>query len=427
MARLQLEPRDADANMMKPLWRRLVAITIVVSLALLASAGAAGAASGGAAHSLRRIVSRALSRSSAKALGSTVTIEGLGTVVDIAGRRALMPASTEKIYTAGAALLSLGADHRFVTEVRVTGTRTPDGAVIGDVTLVGSGDPSFSSDGLHQLATGVASAGISHVSGTVFVDDARYDNARSAPGWKSSYVPDETGPLSASTLDGNGWRRDADFITDPAKANADRFKQALADAGVSVDGPAASGASSLGPGEKVTELGSPSLEDLIAEMLKNSNNYYAEDLVKELGAVAGAGTTTSGIDAIKRTADSVGAPRPQTVDGSGLSNQDLTASSSQVAWLMAMDRTPISADLRNALPTACVDGTLRRRMCNTAAAGRVQAKTGTLPGVISLSGYTTTASNRKVWFSFVLNQVGSNARARDAIDRSLAAICAFKG
>jgi D-alanyl-D-alanine carboxypeptidase/D-alanyl-D-alanine-endopeptidase (penicillin-binding protein 4) len=57
-------------------------------------------------------------------------------------------------------------------------------------------------------------------------------------------------------------------------------------------------------------------------------------------------------------------------------------------------------------------------MCNTAAAGRLSAKTGTLPGVRALSGYTRTASGRTVWFSFQLTGVRDGTRARNALDRA---------
>ena len=74
--------------------------------------------------------------------------------------------------------------------------------------------------------------------------------------------------------------------------------------------------------------------------------------------------------------------------------------------------------------STCVDGTLRSRMCKTAAASRVQAKTGALDNVVGISGYTTTVSGRSVTFSILLNAVPSATRARAAADLALAAISA---
>ena len=68
---------------------------------------------------------------------------------------------------------------------------------------------------------------------------------------------------------------------------------------------------------------------------------------------------------------------------------------------------------------ACVDGTLKRRMCRTAAAGNVRAKTGTLSGVTALSGYATTRSGRTARFAFQLTGVRDAAKARAAIDRAV--------
>jgi D-alanyl-D-alanine carboxypeptidase/D-alanyl-D-alanine-endopeptidase (penicillin-binding protein 4) len=87
-----------------------------------------------------------------------------------------------------------------------------------------------------------------------------------------------------------------------------------------------------------------------------------------------------------------------------------------LALLQAADASPASADFRATLPIACRDGTLEKRMCNTAGSGRVRAKTGTLPGVRALSGYTRTASGRSVWFSFQLTGVTNGLRGRDALD-----------
>ena len=105
--------------------------------------------------------------------------------------------------------------------------------------------------------------------------------------------------------------------------------------------------------------------------------------------------------------------------GSGLSAYDRQTAATQLALLQAADASPVAGDFRSALPVACQDGTLETRMCDTPAAGRVFAKTGTLPGVRALSGYTTTASGRSVWFSFQLTSYSNAAKARDAIDAAV--------
>ncbi len=72
------------------------------------------------------------------------------------------------------------------------------------------------------------------------------------------------------------------------------------------------------------------------------------------------------------------------------------------------------------LSVACVDGTLRKRMCGTPGDGRLRAKTGTLGSTRSLAGYTRTQDGRRVWFSFLLSGVRDGVRATDAMDRAAA-------
>ncbi|HSH23454.1 MAG TPA: D-alanyl-D-alanine carboxypeptidase, partial [Acidimicrobiales bacterium] len=64
-------------------------------------------------------------------------------------------------------------------------------------------------------------------------------------------------------------------------------------------------------------------------------------------------------------------------------------------------------------------GTLRNRLCGTPAAGRMAAKTGSLPGVVTLAGAGTTGSGRRVWFAFLLSGVRSAPKARAAVDQAV--------
>src|ERR1019366_10582759 len=91
-------------------------------------------------------------------------------------------------------------------------------------------------------------------------------------------------------------------------------------------------------------------------------------------------------------------------EGSGLSRNNLAPPDASVALLMFMSRQPESAVYREALPIAGVDGSLRNRMKNTAAAGNVHAKTGTLRWAHALSGYVTTAAGEHLAFSIMLNR-----------------------
>lgn len=396
--------------------RRLTLLTLSVSLLVSATTtvGAADAAGPppSAVARLRRDIVNQLAHSGARVRGAAVYLEGAGGLVNLRGNDMLPPASTQKLFTAAAALLRIGPDARLRTEVRLTPGN--------DLVLVGGGDPSLGGADLDFLASAVQAAGVVHVTGSLVVDDSRYDRARGAPGWKPTYVTEQSGPLSALAVDGNRWRRDGDFVNDPATANGNRFRDALARAGVAVDGPTSLGTRQDAP--VVAAHDSPTIAELVRHTLKVSDNFMAEMLLKEVGYRAGDGSTAGGLAVTAEVARQVGARFGQGGDGSGLSALDRQSPWGEADLLRAMEATAVANQFRAALPVHCGDGTLRKRLCGTAAAGRVFAKTGTLPGVVTLAGYALTGGNHRVWFSFELSGARSVARARTLVDQAVLSI-----
>ncbi|MDP9466441.1 MAG: D-alanyl-D-alanine carboxypeptidase/D-alanyl-D-alanine-endopeptidase, partial [Actinomycetota bacterium] len=261
--------------------------------------------------------------------------------------------------------------------------------------------------------------GVTTVAGDLLLDDSRYDARRSAAGWRPSYVPRQSGPLSALALDRNRWRTDTAFLTDPALPVAVRFRNLLTGAGVTVTG-AVRRAPRPAQAATVAVHESAPMASLVTRVLKASDNFAAELLLKELGRTVRAdGSSAGGIAASRQVLGALGVPVGAGTDGSGLSSLDRQTPAGQVALLRAGRRSAVAASFRAALPVGCVDGTLRKRLCGTAAAGRVQAKTGTLRGVRTLAGYTTTARGRVVYFAFQLSGVKDGARALRAIDRAV--------
>jgi D-alanyl-D-alanine carboxypeptidase/D-alanyl-D-alanine-endopeptidase (penicillin-binding protein 4) len=104
-------------------------------------------------------------------------------------------------------------------------------------------------------------------------------------------------------------------------------------------------------------------------------------------------------------------------DGSGLSRHDLVTARALVAMLSYAQRQPWFGAYYDSLPVGGVDGTLEDRMRNTAAAGRIHAKSGSLEHVRTRSGYAETASGRRLIFSFLgNNQPGKGHEATDVLD-----------
>jgi serine-type D-Ala-D-Ala carboxypeptidase/endopeptidase (penicillin-binding protein 4) len=122
-----------------------------------------------------------------------------------------------------------------------------------------------------------------------------------------------------------------------------------------------------------------------------SDNFTAEMLLKELGAVQGAsGTTAAGIGVVAGLLTQAGVPMRgvRLVDGSGLSLLDRMTTSTLVSLLSVMwNDTEVRLELLDSLPVAGRSGTLHDRMRHSAATGVVMAKTGSTDNASALSGF----------------------------------------
>lgn len=370
---------------------------------------------------LRRRLEAALGGSTAGTVSAAVDVQGYGEVLRRGAGSPLPPASTQKNYVGLSALVRLGPTARYRTEVAA---RAPlvAGRVQGHVWLVAGGDPYLTMGYLRLLARSVRAAGVTHIAGDVRLDDLRYDQRRTAPGWKASFMPGQSGPLSALAIDRNRWRSDSAFLADPALPAAVRFRDYLLAEGVSVAGTVRRDPRPADARALAVHNGTP-LPAAVRRALKESDNFAAELLLKELGRVVrGDGSSAGGLAAVRDVLGAHAVPVGAGSDGSGLSAHNRQTTGGQVRLLRAADGSGSGAAFRTALPLGCRDGTLKRRYCGTRAEARVSAKTGTLRGVRALSGYTTTASGRDVWFSFQLSGVTEGAKALAAIDRAVVAL-----
>ena len=299
----------------------------------------------------------------------------------------LVPASNEKLPITYTALETLGPDFRIATDV------LGHGAVVGttgrgSLVLQGHGAPTLSSAGLKRLAGQVRAAGIRKVTGSVLGDESYFDSRRTAPGWKPSFYITQSEPLSALTVDRTWFH--THHSSAPAAAAAALFKEALRKQGVSVTGRATRGVASP-DAEQLAEVLSPPLAQIVRFMDRESDNFTAELLLKQIGAANGAtGTTATGAALVRTTLTEAGIPLAgvRIVDGSGLSSLDRLTARAIVGILQAAWQDPtIKASFVSALAVSGRTGTLKDRLRRPPALGAVLAKTGTTSLASALSGF----------------------------------------
>lgn len=335
----------------------------------------------------------------------------------------MVPASTQKLLTATAALLELGPDSRFRTAA--VGTAPVDGTVQGDLTLVGGGDPVLATadyaarfkrqpqvfTDLDLLAQRIADAGVRRVTGSVVGDEGRYDRERQVAGWPARYLSqDVIGPLSALSVN-DGFAeyppapdvyRDLVPAADPAQHAAAIFTVLLAARGVEVGGPPRSGVAPVGAVE-VAAIDSPSMRQVVAGLLADSDNSTGELLLKELGRGALDPTTAGGRAraAAVLTAAGLDLTGATIVDGSGLSLDDRVTCDLLVEVLARPGTGPVVQD---GLAVAGETGTLTERFAGTALVGRLRAKTGSLNTVAALAGLVAD-DDGSFTFAYLVNTV----------------------
>jgi len=343
--------------------------------------------------------------------------------------RPVPAASVVKMLTAVAALDVLGPDERLSTTV-MAASPPVDGVIVGDLWVVGGGDPVLGTTEwatrsgdptplftpLEVLADRVVDAGVSRVAGRVIGDETRYDAERVVDTWPHRFVDDgEVGPLSAlSVNDGfRVWGHPGVPFDDPAAGAADVFADLLRSRGVTIDGPTASGQAA--GGVTVAVVQSPPVGDVLAEMLRDSDNGTAELLVKELGVRrSGEGSTAAGVAVVTEILAARGLPTQEAVvaDGSGLS---------EAARLTCRLVTAVLVDaqyeLAPRLAVAGESGTLAHRFGGTAAEGRLRAKTGSVDGVAAIAGYLDRSDGEAIQFVYVVNGLGHGASGRSHQDR----------
>lgn len=346
------------------------------------------------------------------AQGSVTVLDDHGRVVfEVAGEEPVLPASTAKLATGAAALLLFGPDHRIPTVVEAAGSLGEDGVLRGRLELVGGGDPALAQEAyrslvyvarphteLEQLADAVVASGVRAVTRGVAPAPDAFGDTPEAPGWKDDYLAVlDARRITALTVDAGldltvvkqppDPELELVAAADPAQRAATVFTRLLRERGVVVSSSSRTGAVA---GERTVlgEATSPPIREHVRFAFERSDNHTADTLFRLVGAVLGARDWATSGEAVARLLTTAGVDTTgmELVDGAGLSRQDRVSTRTLASIDQVMRSGEHGEVWREALAVAGEEGTLRRRLRDTVAAGRFLGKSGTLDDVTALVG-----------------------------------------
>jgi D-alanyl-D-alanine carboxypeptidase/D-alanyl-D-alanine-endopeptidase (penicillin-binding protein 4) len=345
-------------------------------------------------------------------------------------------ASNTKLFTTSAALSRFGPEYRIVTQLLSDGGIGFNGVLRGSLYLQGAGDPALGvpafydryqgglGTNLFSLKAQLRAAGVRDVTGRLYADDTIFDRLRGVAdsGYATSpYI----GPLSGLSFN-SGYRGSISqgFASDPATLAASRLARALSGAGISIRTAVARGVTPT-QAKPLASVRSPTMSRLVEMTNVYSNNFFAEMLVKLLGARFGAaGTTAAGTEVVERFARGSGSAI-QAVDGSGLTRGNRASPFAVVRLLQAMRASTVGEEFIQDLALTGQEGTVADRTEGTAAYGRCRTKTGTLTGVSALSGYCFNRSGKTMIFSVLMASVSDLYLAHYEQDKIAALVASY--
>jgi len=321
-------------------------------------------------------------------------------------RQRMRPASNMKVLTAIAALDQLGTDYRVQTTLYAGSSISAEGTLAGNVALKAGFDPCLDEADLRALFVELRNKGVRTIKGDFILDLSIKDTARW--GW--------------------GWCWDDDAHTNPTltplsienRAINPAIRSALTAAGISLKGQIRRGR--IAQGMQRIAVAHHTIDAVLGPMMKRSNNFFAESLFYQLGAQSRKPYANHKDAAayVEKFVRKIGLnPDAYTIaDGSGVSLYNYVSAELFVAALRyAYAHPDLYAHLKASLPIAGVDGTLKNRMQGTSAQRHIFAKTGTVTGISSLSGYAEASNGHVLAFSILCQGVQSASTARAYQDR----------
>ena len=322
----------------------------------------------------------------------------------------MIPASNRKLSAAATVASCLGFDARLSTEIWRDD---------GDLIVIGDGDPTLGSwryerdEDFIQAAIFLRERGLTNVRDVV-IDVSRFDRVTVPGSWEAGYLDDYyAAPVDAIAWNENGEAGKA--VRDPAGRAGRAMIDALVMNGITVTGTARVQTEPRTWQEKLLDIPSPFVAQMLATVLKNSQNLYTEMLLKRAG-----GGTYANAFALDRTFLTTEAKLDgdsfRFADGSGLSADNLTTAVATVRLLRWMNDPARRGMWWALLSQPATEGTLRLRLVMLS--DRLRGKTGTIGGVNALSGIIAMPDGGYRYFSVMVNHhAGDGDEAVKIIDR----------
>jgi serine-type D-Ala-D-Ala carboxypeptidase/endopeptidase (penicillin-binding protein 4) len=419
---------------------RLFLATLGATFALLA--GTAVPAAAQPTPPAQRVLQRALKQGLGKTghqTGAIVVDLTTGqTLFSLAPNTGRLPASVEKLYTTSTALVEFGPTATLTTNIYGRGALAKNGSWHGRLYLKGGGDPSFGTASFDHanydggatiqrlVSTLITTSGIRSVSGQIVGDESYFDSVRGTPATGNANSPYLEGSLSALAFNRGLIDGGAEFVVHPAIFAASELASTLRAAHVNVPAKTPISAAKTPAGARLlATVHSPDIAHLIGLTNTPSDNFFAEMLLKGIGARLGAGgTTAAGAAVVRNTMAGTFHIDPTMDDGSGLSRDDHTSPRQVVSLLRQLAKDPYFVD---SLAIAGETGTLQDEMLGTYAVGRCRGKTGTLNDVANLVGYCHARDGHTLAFAFLFNGLSDPDFGHDVAADMAVAVANYNG
>ena len=320
-----------------------------------------------------------------------------------------IPASNQKVFVAVTALDNLGTGYHFKTDVLVGGEIKKDTLnhdyLDGNIYIHGRFDPTLDNDAAQYIARRVEALGIDSITGGVYCYEPLKNRTESGTWFWNRHV---SRTFAQRVLD--NLSTDSIHLASNKLYGTVEYLDSI-------------------PMHTLMSIATP-MEAVLYRMMKRSDNAYAESMLLSLTDQDSISTWSYEAcrDKVRQMisrAQSAGSNKSNGSDGlnnlsgffieggSGLSHNNRTTPLMLCEVLRyAFHKQNIYRPLMQSLPIAGIDGTIRNRMKGTEAYDNVRAKTGTVNGVSTLSGYCTAANGHRLCFSILMNTISGQSTAK---------------